>query len=69
MSFRGTQADSLRNWITDLKLSKMTPYQNYTGVQVHTGFQQAYMALKVVHCLNATSSLRRDQCLILSRAG
>jgi len=46
VSFRGTQADSLRNWAVDLKAAKLTPYQNYTGVQVHEGFQKAYLALK-----------------------
>lgn len=38
VSFRGTEADSLRNWIIDLESIVFVPYKNVTGVEVGDGF-------------------------------
>jgi len=46
ISFRGTEANSIRNWITDLGFSKLTPFANYTGVQVHSGFYDAWLRIE-----------------------
>jgi hypothetical protein len=62
VSFRGTQADSLRNWAIDLKYAKLSPYQNYTGVQVHSGFQTAYLGLKVSTPLKPITPNHKYKC-------
>jgi hypothetical protein len=36
VSFRGTEVGSLKNWITDLKTSKLTPLKSYPNVTVHS---------------------------------
>jgi type II secretory pathway pseudopilin PulG len=40
--FRGTQSNSLQNWITDISAGKSAPYPNVTGATVHSGFLTAY---------------------------
>jgi hypothetical protein len=46
ISFRGTETDSLLNWITDLEFSKTVPYQNDPDVRVHSGFLHAYESVQ-----------------------
>lgn len=43
IAFRGSH--NIRNWIVDLNFSKMKPYKNYTNVEVHEGFNNAWNAL------------------------
>jgi len=47
VSFRGTQSNSLRNWVIDLfYLHGTVTYKNLTGVEVHKGFYDAYLRLR-----------------------
>jgi len=46
VAFRGTQSDSLKNWITDLLFPKTTPYKNMTGIEVSDGFYNAWNRLR-----------------------
>jgi hypothetical protein len=45
VSFRGTLATSLKNWIQDLHASKTAPYGNKT-FKVHKGFYDDYLSLR-----------------------
>jgi len=56
LSFRGTELNSILNWITDLKFAKTTPYPNVDGAAVHQGFYEAYQSISP-QVLNATSYL------------
>jgi hypothetical protein len=44
--FRGTQPASLENWITDLSAFHTKPYPNVPNAFVHSGFMDAYDAVK-----------------------
>eukprot|EP01111_Echinosteliopsis_oligospora_P018077 TRINITY_DN80_c1_g1_i1.p1 TRINITY_DN80_c1_g1~~TRINITY_DN80_c1_g1_i1.p1 ORF type:complete len:324 (-),score=92.39 TRINITY_DN80_c1_g1_i1:71-1042(-) len=44
--FRGTEAASLKNWITDLDAGHSTPYLPVPNAYVHTGFFRAWMVAK-----------------------
>jgi hypothetical protein len=46
LSFRGTNPDSLQDWIDDLSTEKTTPEFSCGGCEVHDGFYQSYLALK-----------------------
>jgi hypothetical protein len=46
VSFRGTESDSLQNWITDLEFAKTSPYKNMPDVKVHDGFYKAYQTVE-----------------------
>eukprot|EP01133_Synstelium_polycarpum_P013326 gene13326-15668_t len=46
ITFRGTQGASLKNWITDLNIAKMTPYPAFPSARVHAGFLYAYSNIK-----------------------
>eukprot|EP00753_Platysulcus_tardus_P005574 PLAT13490.1.p1 GENE.PLAT13490.1~~PLAT13490.1.p1 ORF type:complete len:288 (-),score=78.17 PLAT13490.1:295-1128(-) len=54
VSFRGTEPNSLKDWIDDLKFAKTKPYPNFPQASVHEGFFNAYMALRdqVLNALN-----------------
>jgi len=47
VAFRGTQPDSLQNWITDLDVIRTKPYPNVPNAVVHSGFLDAYDVFKV----------------------
>jgi len=55
VSFRGTH--NLRNWIVDLKFSKLTPFENFPNVSVHDGFYSAYQRLQP-QVISAVDSLQ-----------
>eukprot|EP01116_Phalansterium_solitarium_P003896 TRINITY_DN14731_c1_g1_i1.p1 TRINITY_DN14731_c1_g1~~TRINITY_DN14731_c1_g1_i1.p1 ORF type:complete len:318 (-),score=91.12 TRINITY_DN14731_c1_g1_i1:369-1262(-) len=44
-SFRGTEINSIDNWITDLTFAKTTVWNNVPGALVHEGFYDAYLAI------------------------
>jgi len=44
--FRGTIAESIKNWITDLDAGHTTPYPVIPGALVHTGFLDALNSVK-----------------------
>jgi len=46
IAYRGTESNSIRNWIIDLEFGKLTPYANYSGVQVHSGFYDAWLRIE-----------------------
>eukprot|EP01116_Phalansterium_solitarium_P025460 TRINITY_DN9753_c0_g1_i1.p1 TRINITY_DN9753_c0_g1~~TRINITY_DN9753_c0_g1_i1.p1 ORF type:complete len:332 (+),score=58.81 TRINITY_DN9753_c0_g1_i1:108-1103(+) len=46
ISFRGTEPDSLDNWIEDLKTATMRPYPDVPNALVHDGFYEAYKAVR-----------------------
>jgi len=46
ITFRGTQPDSLKNWITDLNFAKMTDYYIGKNAKVHSGFLDAYSTIR-----------------------
>lgn len=46
VAFRGTQADSLMNWISNLDASHLNPYPNVTNAFVHAGFYDAYLSVQ-----------------------
>eukprot|EP01111_Echinosteliopsis_oligospora_P018076 TRINITY_DN80_c0_g1_i1.p1 TRINITY_DN80_c0_g1~~TRINITY_DN80_c0_g1_i1.p1 ORF type:complete len:306 (+),score=67.02 TRINITY_DN80_c0_g1_i1:59-976(+) len=46
VSFRGTEIKSLANWITDLDAGHSTPYKPVPNAFVHTGFLDAWDAVK-----------------------
>lgn len=48
MAFRGTDPDSLANWIVDLDASEGTDYGLIPGARVHSGFFGAYQALSAI---------------------
>jgi len=44
--FRGTQSNSLTNWIEDLAAAKGAPYPNVPGATVHAGFYDTYVSVR-----------------------
>jgi len=46
LSFRGTEIQSIENWITDLDAGHSTPYTPVPNAFVHTGFLDAWYAVK-----------------------
>jgi len=59
ISFRGTQEDSLENWITDLESMNLVAYKNMSGIEVGEGFYDEWNDLKsqvldAVYQLNQT---------------
>jgi hypothetical protein len=47
ISFEGTDKSSLKNWITDLEISKVDyDYPNVPGAKVHSGFYNAFLGIK-----------------------
>ncbi|KAM9994567.1 hypothetical protein ACTFIZ_007726 [Dictyostelium cf. discoideum] len=56
ISFRGTNMESLENWITNLNFAKTEPYPAFPGALVHAGFNRAYQSVRpIVHqLLNST---------------
>jgi len=42
VGFRGTNLESILNWITDFEFWQTTPYPNVTGAEVHYGWYTAY---------------------------
>jgi len=60
ISFRGTEGDSLKNWIEDLKFEKTkTPFDGVPGAYVDLGFDQCYMSLQA-QTLAALSTLMKE---------
>ncbi|EGC33148.1 hypothetical protein DICPUDRAFT_154842 [Dictyostelium purpureum] len=50
ISFRGTEMESLDNWITNLNFPKSEPYPGFPGALVHSGFNRAYRNVRnIVH--------------------
>jgi len=45
VSFRGTNAKDIKNWITNLNFAKQTPYKQVPDAAVHDGFLNAYEKL------------------------
>jgi hypothetical protein len=48
VSFRGPEPSSVKDWVDDLEISKLSPYPETEcdGCQVHDGFYQTYMGLR-----------------------
>lgn len=57
LSFRGTIATSIKNWVTDLKASKVKDYAGVSGAKVHAGFLNAWQSVRT-QTFNAVRSLR-----------
>lgn len=56
VAFRGTQADSLANWISNLDASHLNPYPNVANAYVHAGFYDSYQSVQD-EVRNATKEL------------
>lgn len=46
LSFRGTVATSIANWVTDLKAAKVKNYDGVNGAKVHEGFLLAWQSVR-----------------------
>ncbi|PRP88993.1 hypothetical protein PROFUN_02271 [Planoprotostelium fungivorum] len=47
LSFRGTVETDILNWVTDLSVESLSPFQNQIlGAKVHGGFLHAYMSVQ-----------------------
>ncbi|MES1908200.1 MAG: hypothetical protein MHM6MM_001179 [Cercozoa sp. M6MM] len=61
VAFRGTQAHSLRNWITDLTFFRTNKaFPGVKGAKVHKGFWKAYSSLKSVIMSDIDAMLAHD---------
>lgn len=64
VAFRGTQPDSLENWISDFDIVHTKPYPNVPNAFVHSGFLDAYDVVKpfvrnaVFDLVNSTKATR-----------
>jgi len=45
LSFRGTQQNSLSNWVSNLNIASTVAYKDVPKAEVHDGFYHAYMGL------------------------
>lgn len=59
ISFRGTEASSLKNWIIDLESAELVPYKNLTGLEVGDGFYTEWNDL-MPQVIPAVQSLRQQ---------
>jgi len=59
ISFRGTVASDLKNWVTDLESLILTSYKNMTGIQVGKGFYKEWNDL-LPQVLPAVTNLRKQ---------
>ena len=41
-AFRGTEIQSIANWVSDLEAEELIPYPAFPGTNVAAGFYQAY---------------------------
>eukprot|EP01113_Clastostelium_recurvatum_P036018 TRINITY_DN5080_c0_g2_i1.p1 TRINITY_DN5080_c0_g2~~TRINITY_DN5080_c0_g2_i1.p1 ORF type:complete len:336 (+),score=68.32 TRINITY_DN5080_c0_g2_i1:97-1008(+) len=46
LAFRGTDSDSLPNWITNLSNGLLVPWANNPTAKVHSGFYRAYTSIQ-----------------------
>jgi hypothetical protein len=58
VAFRGTDSSNIHNWIIDLMIGQMSPYQGCPGCGVHSGFYAAWTALSE-HVVNSLDDFAR----------
>jgi len=59
VSFRGTEASSLKNWIIDLASVELVPYKNMQGIEVGDGFYDEWNDL-MPQVIPAVQALRNQ---------
>jgi hypothetical protein len=69
IAFRGT-VQSIEDWIEDLSFSKIAPFSSsYPGVGVHSGFFDAYQALKPTMMTGLAAALEASNAKTILVAG